>query len=72
MGPQGGGGVTPTPEVRWAAYADGRGHAFLRGPSGHRALCEVVRLEERWEHPIRERCGLCTERLTQMMEAYGR
>lgn len=61
--------MTPPPEARWAAYADGTGHAFLRGPAGHRALCEVVRLEERWEHPIRERCVPCTERLNELTKA---
>lgn len=60
--------VTTPPDARWAAYADGIGHAYLRGGArGMRSLCaDVRRLEERWEHPIATRCDPCTAVLNQV------
>lgn len=65
--------VTTAPDARWAAYADGVGHAYLRGGArGLRSLCaDVRRLDERFERPdlaadITRRCPTCTEVLNQL------
>lgn len=64
--------TTAAPDARWAAYADGVGHAYLRsGARGQRSLCaDVRRLEERWERPdITERCLACVDVLNELTKA---